>query len=86
MIPVKGCINKCISTKYFPDELKEADVTPLFKKEDPNNKANFRPISFLPIISKVFGRFFSRLKSLSKKTYHQNYVVLENTILHNMFS
>ena len=81
MIPVKGCINKCISTKYFPDELKEADVTPLFKKEDPNNKANFRPSGFLPIISKVFGRFCSRLK-----TYHQNYVVLEKTILHNMFS
>ena len=35
-MPVKGCINKCISTKYF-----KANVITVFKNEDPNNKANF---------------------------------------------
>ena len=56
MIPITNCINKCISTKSFPDALKVADVIPVFKKEDPNNKRNYRPISLLPIISKIFER------------------------------
>ena len=43
---INKCINKCISTKSFPDQL----------EVDPNNKANFRPISLLPIISKIYKR------------------------------
>ena len=35
LIPITNCINKCISIKSFPDELKVADVIPVFK----NNKA-----------------------------------------------
>ena len=54
LIPITNCINKCILKKSFPDELKVADVIPVFKKEDPNKKANYRPISLLPIISKIF--------------------------------
>ena len=38
LIPITNCINKCIVTKSFPDELKATDVTPVFKKDDPNNK------------------------------------------------
>ena len=67
LISIKNCINKYISIKSFPDELKVADVIPVFKKEDPNNKANYRPISLLPRISKIF--FLSRLKSFPKKSY-----------------
>ena len=55
-IPITNCINICISIKSFQDELKVADVIPVFKKEDPNNKANSRPISLLPIISQTFER------------------------------
>ena len=55
-IPITNCINICISIKSFQDELKVADVIPVFKKEDPNSKANSRPISLLPIISKTFER------------------------------
>ena len=85
LIPITNCINKCISIKPFPDELKVADVIPVFKKEDPNNNANYRPISLLPIISKIFERvLLSRLKSFPKKSYHQNCAVLVKAILHNM--
>ena len=38
------------------DELKVADVILVFGKEDPNNKANYRPISLLSIILKIFER------------------------------
>ena len=58
LIPITNCINKCISIKSFPNELKVAYVIPVFKKEDPNNKANYRPISLLPIISKIFESSF----------------------------
>ena len=67
MIPITNCINKCISIKSFPDELKVADVIPVFKKEDPNNKANYRPISLLPIISKIFERvLFEQIEKFSE--------------------
>ena len=40
----------------FPSELKQADVVPVFKKEDPTLAKNYRPISLLPTISKIFER------------------------------
>ena len=68
LIPITNCINKCISIKSFPDELKIADVIQVFKKEDPNNKAKYRPIKLLPIISKIFERvFFEQIEKFSEK-------------------
>ena len=68
LIPITNCMNKCISTKSFSDALKVADVIPVFKKEDPNNKANYRPISLLPIISKIFERvLFEQIEKFSEK-------------------
>ena len=49
-------INKCIIDSSFPDDLKLADVIPLFKKDDMLNKQNYRPVSILSCISKVFER------------------------------
>ena len=40
----------------FPSELKLADVVPAFKKEDSTLVENYRPISLLSIISKIFER------------------------------
>ena len=70
LIPITNCINKCISIKSFPDEFKVADVIPVFKKEDRNNKANYRPISLLPIISKIFERvLFEHIEKFSEKIF-----------------
>ena len=49
-------MNKSIETGYFPDSFKEANITPIFKKDDPLDKFNYRPVSILPLISKVFER------------------------------
>ena len=54
--PIRNCINSSISTGTFPDELKIADIVPVFKKEDPKDKTNYRPISLLPLISKIFEK------------------------------
>ena len=56
------CINYSLSAGVFPDELKLADVIPIFKKGDPMDKKNYRPISILPALSKVFERLmYNRL-------------------------
>ena len=51
-----NCINKSIETGCFPDSLKEPNITPIFRKDDPLDKSNYRPVSFVPLISKVFER------------------------------
>ena len=57
---VSGTISNLINTTYkqgkFPAGLKQAQVLPLYKKKDPLNKENFRPVSLLPIISKIYER------------------------------
>ena len=50
------CINSAVYDCKFPNELKEAHLSPLFKNDDSNYKGNFRPISFLPAASKVYER------------------------------
>ena len=49
-------INDCIEKGIFPDDLKLADVSPIFKKEDSFKKENYQPISILPHMSKVLER------------------------------
>ena len=40
----------------FPSEMKNTDVIPVFKKKDQNNVANYRPLSILPNLSKIYER------------------------------
>ena len=49
-------INEAIRVGRFPDELKIAEVTPVFKKSDQLKKENYRPISILSHISKIYER------------------------------
>ena len=52
----------------FPSELKIAKVLPLFKTGDRNSLTNYRPISILPIFSKIFEKLIqSRLSSFFSK-------------------
>ena len=38
----------------FPITLKNANVTPVHKKDDPTDKTNFQPVSVFPLLSKGF--------------------------------
>ena len=49
-------VNYTINKGEFPAELKHSEVIPLFKKEDPLKKENYRPVSLLPHLSKAFER------------------------------
>jgi hypothetical protein len=54
-----------IDQSVFPDKLKKAQVTPLYKKNDPLLKTNYRPVSVLCICSKIFEKILEQ--QLSKK-------------------
>ncbi|PFX13880.1 putative RNA-directed DNA polymerase from transposon X-element [Stylophora pistillata] len=54
--PITDIINLTISTGEFPPELKEAKVTPIFKNGKRNEESNYRPISVLPLVSKIMER------------------------------
>ena len=49
-------INQSLNTGIFPTSFKIAKVLPLFKKGDPLIMENYRPISLLPCISKIFEK------------------------------
>ena len=44
----------------FPDCLKLANVTPVFQKSARTSKNNYRPVSILPILSKLFELLISK--------------------------
>ena len=48
--------NTFIETSRFPDSWKVARVTPIFKEGDKAEKSNYRPISVLPVISRLFEK------------------------------
>ena len=67
-------INDSISQSHFPESLKIARVIPIFKSGDKSNVTNYRPISILPVFSKIFERII----------YNQLYKFLEKfNILHD---
>ena len=47
-------INQSLRTGIFPDKLKIAKVILIFKKDSKKLIKNYRPISVLPVISKIF--------------------------------
>ena len=55
--PLSVLINRCIASACFPECLKIAQVLPLFKSKNKLDVKNFRPISMLPIVAKIFEKF-----------------------------
>ena len=54
--PIAYLINLSILTGIIPQEWKEAKVTPIFKSDEKDDVNNYRPISVLPLISKIMER------------------------------
>ena len=62
--PISYIINNSIKTGIFPQVWKNAKVAPIFKGGDMQNKTNYRPISVLPVLSKLIERHIANsLKS-----------------------
>ena len=61
-VPLTHIVNLSISQGVFPEELKIAKIKPLHKTNDKHSYNNYRPISLLTMISKVFERvMYNRL-------------------------
>ena len=65
----------CLSYGKFPEEWKKPNVVPAFKKGDKQCVKNYRPVSLLPICSKIFERI------VYYNTY--NYLIDNNLISQN---
>ena len=48
------------ANKKFPENFKLADVSPIFKKKDKTFVENYRPVSVLPTVSKIFERIMQK--------------------------
>lgn len=54
--PMCSIFNQSIRSGIFPQEWKCAKVIPLFKEGNHSDLNNYRPISIVPIVAKVFER------------------------------
>ena len=66
--PLCDIFNKSLSQGVVPVKLKVAKVVPVYKKDDNQNIANYRPIALLPIFSKILEKIvYKRLNDFSLK-------------------
>ena len=60
--PLSIIFNKSIENGTVPDELKVAKIIPIYKSEDKKLISNYRPISVLPVFSKILEKvLYNRL-------------------------
>ena len=55
-VPICHIFNQSFSQGKLPEDWKSARVTPLFKQGDRDDVNNYRPISVIPVVVKVFER------------------------------
>ena len=54
--PLFLLFKNCLEASTFPEEWKKGNIIPIHKKGDKQSVSNYRPISLLPIFSKIFER------------------------------
>ena len=72
--PISELCNLSIKLGSFPDACKIAKLKPLFRKGSKTNPSNYRPISLLPLISKVIENLIHEQTS----TFLSNNEILYN--------
>ncbi len=81
-VTLSELINYTFSKKIlFPDDMKKAEISPTFEKNDDLNKDNYRPIRILVVFSKIFEtiipeqlmEYFSSIFNNMLCAYHKKY-------------
>lgn len=66
--PLTHILNNSFEQGVFPSRLKISVVKPIFKKGDPTVMGNYRPITLIPILSKIFEKaMLERMESFIAK-------------------
>ena len=85
---ISASFNNAVNKGVFPNELKQADIKPIYKKESRNEKENYRPISILSNLSKIFERcMYDQLKDHFEKLlskYHCGFRKREKDLTHSI--
>ena len=76
-----GVINTFIDRNMFPNVCKQAEVSPVYKKKEQLIKSNYRPVSILTAMSKIFESvlceqimmYFSNKLSSKLSAYREKY-------------
>ena len=55
-LPLSTLYNSCIKKGQWPCDFKKGNWTPVYKKDDKHAKENFRPVTVLSCVNKVFER------------------------------
>lgn len=79
--PIANILNTSIEQGCYPSAWKMGQVTPLFKKDDEFNKANYRPVTVLPVLNNIYerllatqlGEFYSAILSDFISSYRKFY-------------
>ena len=73
--PISELCNLSFKLGSFPDPCKISKLKPLFEKGSKTNSSNYRPISLLPLISKIIEKFIHEQASsfLSNNELLYNY-------------
>jgi len=62
--------NQAIEQGVWPEDWKRGEWTPVHKKDDPLNKINYRPVTILTSVDKIFEQLLCKqLKNLSEKIF-----------------
>ena len=79
-------VNASIHSSEFHVEVKEADIVPVNTNMSKVAKENYRPISILPNISKVYERcLYDKCQIISKLFFQNiNVIFVKDTILDNI--
>ena len=74
-----------LGKQNFSKNLKLADITPVYKKKDPTLVENYRPVSVLPSVSKVFERIVQKqFSSFIDEFCLPFYAVIGKVLIPNM--
>ena len=76
-LPLSIIFNKSIESAVFPDSMKLGDIMPVYKSKDRASCTNYRPISLLPVVSKVLERI------IYKRVYH--YLTQHNLLYNSQY-
>lgn len=66
--PLTHIVNTCIEKAIWPDALKKAEIVPIYKSGEKHNITNYRPISLISNVAKIFERIiYNRIYNFVEK-------------------